>query len=325
MNKIHCGDFVMNLIHNAGLDLNLLRVFDAVMQARSASGAAGLLGVSQSAVSHGLARLREIAGDPLFVRSGGRMEPTPRAQRMAAPVRDALVLAAETLRGDAGAAFDPARGRRAFTIGAGDYAATAVLGGLVTEIAAAGWDIGLSVLPADRFTAPRMLDAGEIDLAIGLLPFSQHWHERQALFVETQACLFDGRRLGLSAPVSVAEFLSLPHLVPSLKGEFDSFVDEELAARGQARRSILATAHFLSIPLLLRSTAAFATLPTRLCAACANAASLTISPLPVPVRQFEVSMLWHRRDSASAAQRWLRDRIAATNPPDPRDPPPCPG
>ncbi len=316
MNKAVLYDIVMNLFHNA--DLNLLRVFDAVMQARSASRAAALLGVSQSAVSHGLARLREITGDPLFVRSAGRMEPTPRAQRMAAPVRDALVLAAETLRGDGEAQFDPARGRRVFTIGAGDYAAAVVLGGLVAEISARGWDIGISVLPADRVTAPRMLDAGEIDLALGLMPVSQRWHEHQVLFTETQACLFDGRRLGMAAPVSVAEFLSLPHLVPSLKGEFESFVDEELAARGHARRSILATAHFLSIPLLLRSTAAFATLPTRLCAACANAASLTISPLPVPVRRFEVSMLWHKRDSASAAQRWLRARIAAANPAEPR-------
>lgn len=304
----------MKRIHSATLDLNLLKVFDAVMEARSASRAAALLGISQSAVSHALGRLREVTGDPLFVRTAGRMEPTARAQRLAAPMHEALVQATRALSPDFEEAFDPAGSDRVFTLGAGDYAATVLLNGLVAEIAGAGWDIRLAVLPVDRHTAPDMLDSGRIDLALGLLPQQRRWHESAVLFEEVQSCVFDGARLGIEAPISLAQFCALPHLVPSLHADFATFVDEELAARGLARRSVFATAHFLSIPLMLKRADAIASLPRRLCLACANASALTVSPLPVPARRFDVSLLWHRRDTASPAHRWLRDRIAAHNP-----------
>ncbi|MGK7870053.1 LysR family transcriptional regulator [Falsiroseomonas sp. E2-1-a20] len=305
----------MNRIHSAALDLNLLKLFDAVMETRSVSRAAVLLGLSQSAVSHGLARLREVVGDPLFIRSGGRMEPTARAQRLAEPMRDALVLAASALSPDAAQAFDPAAGRRVFTIGAGDYAAAVLLGGFVAEVAAAGWDLGIAVLPVDRQSAPAMLDAGQIDLALGLLPQRRRWHEGRVLYEEVQACVFDGARLGIAAPIVLEQFCALPQIVPSLHGDFTSWVEEELDRLGQRRRVVMATAHFLSIPMLLKQVPAVATLPRRLCMACANAAALTVSPLPFPPRRFEISMLWHRRDSNAAAQIWLRDRIAAHNSP----------
>lgn len=304
----------MNQIHNGALDLNLLKVFDAVMQTRSVSRAAGLLGVGQSAVSHGLARLREVTRDPLFVRTAGRMEPTSRAQRLAEPMREALMLAVRALAPDLAGPFDPGLGRTVFTIGASDYAASVLLSSLLSEIAASGWDIGVSVRPLDRRTASDLLDAGDIDLALGLLPKVQPWQERQVLFEESHACLFDGARLGLSAPIGAADFVRLPHIVPSLHGEFTSFVDAALEAEGLGRRCIMATAHFLTIPLMLKTVPAITTLPIRLSTACANAAALTVSPLPIASPRFDVSMLWHRRDSKSAAHQWIRDRIVALNP-----------
>lgn len=306
----------MNSIHSSALDLNLLKVFDAVMQTRSVSRAAELLGIGQSAVSHSLGRLRDVTRDPLFVRTAGRMEPTSRAQRLAGPAREALVLASRTLAAELGGAFDPALGRTTFSIGAGDYAAPVLLSGLLAEIAAAGWDIGLSVRPLDRRTASDLLDAGEIDMALGLLPKVQPWQERHVLFEESHACLFEGTRLGLSAPITLGDFVGLPHIVPSLHGEFTSFVDAGLEASGRGRRCIMATAHFLSIPLMLKTVSAIATLPVRLSIACANAAALTVSPLPFAGPRFDVSMLWHRRDSASAAHRWLRERIIGLNSPE---------
>lgn len=304
----------MKSVHSAELDLNLLKLFDAIMQTRSVSNAAVLLGVGQSAVSHGLARLREVTGDPLFIRSGGRMEPTARAQRLAEPVREALLTAVGALSALPDETFDPRQTRRVFTLGAGDYAATVLLGGLLQEIAEQHWQVRIAVLPVDRQSAPDMLDQGRIDLALGLLPTIRRWHERTVLFEELQACVFDGRRLGIAAPITLDDFLALPHLVPSLHADFPTFVDEELAAIGRERRTIMATAHFLSIPLLLKRAPAISTLPRRLCVACANAAALTVSALPVPVRRFDISMLWHRRDSGSVAHRWLRDRIVALNP-----------
>jgi DNA-binding transcriptional LysR family regulator len=303
----------MSQVHSPALDLNLLKVFDAVMETRSASRAAARLGIGQSAVSHGLARLRAATGDALFVRSATGLEPTARAQRLAEPVREALLLAAGALLPAAEAAFDPARRRAEFRIGAGDYAAAVLLRGLVAEIATMGWDIGLAVRPIDRSSAPDLLDAGEIDLALGLFASPRRWQERQVLFEEGHACLFDGARLGIAAPIPLDRFAALPHLVPTLHGEFASFVDAALEARGLRRRSILATAHFLSLPLLLKAVPAVATLPLRLSQQCANAAALTVSPLPFDGLRFEVSMPWHKRDSQVAAQRWLRGRVVAHN------------
>lgn len=303
----------MNQIHTAALDLNLLKIFDAVMETRSASRAAARLGVGQSAVSHGLARLRATTGDALFLRSAGGLEPTARALRLAETVREALLLAARALLPDAETPFDPAARREVFRIGAGDYAAAVLLPGLVAEIAAAGWDIGIAVRPVDRRSAPDLLDAGEIDLALGMLSAPRRWQERQVLFEEGHACLFDGARLGLAAPITLERFAALPHVLPTLHGEFSSFVDAALEARGLRRRSILATAHFLGIPLLLTSAPAIATLPQRLSRVCANAAALTASPLPFDTPRFDVSMLWHRRDTQAAAHRWLRARLMAHN------------
>lgn len=305
----------MSRIHSTALDLNLLKVFDAVMEARSASRAAARLGVSQSAVSHGLARLRAATGDPLFLRTAAGLQPTARAERLAEPVREALLLATRALLPEEETEFDPAARRQEFRIGAGDYAAAVLLGGLVAEVAAQGWDIGLAVRPIDRRSAPDLLDAGEIDLALGMLAPPRRWQERQVLFEEDHACLFDGARLGVAAPIALDRFAALPHVLPSLHGEFSSFVDVALEARGLRRRSILATAHFLGIPLLLARVPAIATLPRRLSVLCANAARLTVSPLPFPGPRFDVSMLWHRRDGASAAHRWLRARLVAHNPP----------
>jgi LysR family transcriptional regulator, mexEF-oprN operon transcriptional activator len=305
----------MNKVHSTPLDLNLLKVFNAVMETRSASRAAARLGVGQSAVSHGLARLRTMTGDALFIRGGAGLEPTARALRLADPVREALLLATRALLPDAGQEFDPAARREVFRIGAGDYAAAVLLRGLVAEIAAAGWDIGLAVRPIDRRSAPDLLDAGEIDLALGMLAAPRRWQERQVLFEEGHACLFDGARLGIAAPIPLDRFAALPHVLPTLHGEFSSFVDAALEARGLRRRSILATAHFLGIPLLLTSVPAIATLPLRLSRLCANAAALTASPLPFDGPCFDVSMLWHQRDGTSAAHRWLRKRIVALNSP----------
>ena len=122
-----------------------------------------------------------------------------------------------------------------------------------------------------------------------------------------------GRRRAL-----LDRFAALPHIVPTLHGEFSSFVDVALEAQGLRRRSILATAHFLGIPLLLKAVPAIATLPLRLSQQCANAAALSASPLPFVAPRFDVSMLWHRRDTPVAAHRWLRERLMAHNPAEPR-------
>lgn len=297
----------MSQIHSERLDLNLIKMFDAVMETRSVSRAAALLGVSQSAVSHALARLRDLIGDPLFIRTAGRMEPTPRAQRLAEPLRDLMLGAARALSAEE--TFDPRRDARSFRIAASDSIQTVLLSGLLTD-AAAGLRVSLVLRSLDPDHALDGLDAGEVDLAIGFLPTSRRWHERQRLYAETHRCLFDPTLVPLSPPVGMEEFVRHPHIVPSLRGELSSFVDRALEERGLSRQVVASTTQFLAIPMLLKTAPMIATLPGRLARYCAAAAALTHSPLPFPSPDYEVSMVWHKRDNGSASHGWLRGRIA---------------
>ncbi len=298
----------MNPIHDPAFDLNLLKVFDALMQARSVSRAAGLLGVTQSAVSHALARLRVLAGDPLFVRGAGGMQPTPRAGRLAEPLRDALLAAARALaREDA---FDPLQEARVFTVAASDSLQTVLLGRVLAGLAAPGMRPALRLRSLDAEAALQALDAGEIDAAVGYLPRLRRWHRRQVLFSESHACLFNPALLPLPVPVSLQDFAACAHVVPSLRGELSSFVDEALERHGLRRRVVGATAQFLLLPMLLTQAPLMATLPSRLAAFCAGVAWLATSPLPVPVASYDVTLAWHSRDAASPALQWLLARIA---------------
>jgi DNA-binding transcriptional LysR family regulator len=147
----------MNRVHRPEFDLNLLKVFDAMLETRSASQAAAALGLSQSAVSHALARLREQVSDPLVVRVGGRMEPTPRALRLADPLRVALEAAARI--GASEDSFDPARNGRVFCIAASDSIQAALLGTLLRNIAAPGLRVAVRLLNLERDAALAALDS----------------------------------------------------------------------------------------------------------------------------------------------------------------------
>lgn len=300
----------MNRIHSTDLDLNLLKVFDALFQARSASRAAAALGVGQSAVSHALARLRATVGDPLFVRVAGRMEPTPRAQRLAESVREALLAAGRALSAED--RFDPAEDARVFEVSAPDALQTVLLSRVVADLAAAGLRPALRLRSLDRDTSLAALDAGELDLVVGYLPRVRRWHERVVLYEEGHVCLFNPRLLPLPVPVPADVFAAHPHVVPSLRGEMSSFVDEALGAMGLRRRVVATTSEFLAIPIMLHTAPVIATLPARLARQCANVGRLATSPLPFPSPpRFGVSMVWHRRDAASPSLAWLRERVQA--------------
>lgn len=302
---------MMKRIHNADLDLNLLKVFDALFDTHSASRAAANLGVSQSAVSHALARLRTLFRDPLFVRTAGRMEPTPRAQRLAEPVREALVAAARALAAEE--TFDPRRDPRIFSIGASDSLQTVLFSRALSGLAEEGMRPVLRLRSLDRDAALVALDEGEIDLAVGYLPQIRRWHDREVLYEEGHVCLFNPRLLSLPVPLSLEAYIAHGHIMPSLRGEVTSFVDEALDALGRQRRVVATTTEFLAIPMILHQAPLIATLPKRLAQYCANAASLATSPLPFASPKFQVSMVWHRRDSGSPSCAWLRHCIAAAN------------
>ncbi len=300
----------MKRIHSPALDLNLIKMFDALLEARSVSRAAETLGVSQSAVSHALGRLRTLVGDPLFVRTGGRMEPTPRAQRLAEPLRELLLGAARALSVEE--SFDPLLEDRSFTICTSDAVQAVLLTGLLRDISTEGREesrVSIALRSLDPDAMLNGLDDGTIDLVIGYLPEVRRWHDREFLYLENHACLFNPDLVPLAPPISLEDYTRYPHLMPALRGGFSSFIDDDLHALGTKRRVAASTTQFLAIPMMLKQTAMITTLPTRTAQFCAEAVGLTISPLPFPSEDFEVSMGWHRRNTGSPSHNWLRQRI----------------
>lgn len=310
MNNPETAHIDMKRIHSPTLDLNLIKVFDALLESRSVSRAADALGVSQSAVSHALGRLRTLVGDPLFVRTGGRMEPTPRAQRLAEPLRELLLGAARALSVEE--SFDPRLEDRSFSICTSDAVQAVLLTGLLRDLSDQSGEAGrvsLSLRSLDPDAMLNGLDDGTIDLVIGYLPEVRRWHDREYLYTDNHVCLFNPDLVPLTAPISLEDYTRYPHLMPSLRGGLSSFIDDDLSALGTQRRVAASTTQFLAIPMMLKHTAMITTLPTRTAEFCAKAVGLAISPLPFPSEDYDVSMAWHRRNTGSPSHGWLRQRV----------------
>ncbi|RYY60347.1 MAG: LysR family transcriptional regulator, partial [Comamonadaceae bacterium] len=158
----------MQPMHLNAIDLNLLRLFDAVYRTRSVSRAAEMLGLTQPAASQGLTRLRTLIQDPLFMRSGGGVQPTPKAQRLADPVRQALATLEQALGETAG--FDPAQSTRSFHIHMSDIGESRFLPELMVALRERAPGVRIETRPVPREQISAALDAGRIDFAFGFLP-----------------------------------------------------------------------------------------------------------------------------------------------------------
>lgn len=286
------------------LDLNLLTAFEALMIERNVTLAARRFGVGQPAMSYSLARLRDWFGDPLFIRTADAMQPTLRALELAEPIARILGEIRETLLADR--EFRPATQDRLFRIGASDQAEVAMLPPVLAELRKAAPSSRLTVTHVDRDSVSAMLESGAIDLALGFFPERAGAEKSEILFREEFVCLFDPLACGAVAPISLATYLELPHLLMSLRPELTGAIDASLARKGHRRFVLMSTPHFLAIPFLLRGLRAVAAVPTRLAQNWTKIGGLAMSPLPVEIDGYDVSMLWHARTDNDPAQAFIR-------------------
>ncbi len=287
------------------LDLNLLRVFDAVLRARSVTAAAGQLALTQPAASNALARLRSVFGDALFLRTPQGMEPTPFARELAEPVRQALALLESALAHGPG--FDPATSGRRFRFYMSDLGQIEFLPPLVERVR--------RIAPGVRLEAPALepehvadaLTAGSIDLAVGFLPALGPPLRRQALFSDPYLCLM---RAGHPiATLTKKKFLEASHVLVTYRGGH-RVVEEALERAGAASRIVLRVPHFTVVPMVLERTDLILTLPARVARAFERRGRLKALPPPVPVPPANVAVHWHERFDADAGNRWLREQLA---------------
>jgi DNA-binding transcriptional LysR family regulator len=291
------------------LDLTLLLVFLGLLRHRKARAVAAELGLTQSAISQALRRLRAVFGDPLFLRRPHGMEPTAVAMALEAP----LARAVEGLRGALGMAraFDPARAEGVVRIAALDAEQAVLVPPLAARLRAAAPGLRLAVLPLSRAAAVEALADGRADLALGFLWDAPGTVSAELLY--TEGFLVAGRAEVLhEAPgLSLAAYCAADHILVSPAGDLRGIVDDRLEAAGRARRVVLSLPAFLPALAAAAASAALVTLPARVARRFAPGFGLVLAEPPVAIRRFPVSVFWHRRNDADPRTAWLRAQLAA--------------
>jgi DNA-binding transcriptional LysR family regulator len=304
------------------LDLNLLRVFDEAMVERNLTRAAAKLAMTQPAVSNALRRLRDALHDDLLVRAGYGVEPTPRALELWPAVRAAL----EGLRAAMGpGAFDPREARDSFAIAMADATAALLMPPLVRRLEAEAPGVTLRSLPLLTRDPRALLAAAQADVGIGHFPavLAALEHADAAdeggLPAFAAERLYDGRyvcvmRAGhplAQGPLDLDRYCAARHLLVSFSGRPFGFVDEALAALGRRRRVVLTVNQFFTAGQVVTQTDLLTVLPRHFLVTTGIASQLLTRPLPMDLPVVHVDLLWHRRQAARAAHRWLREAIAA--------------
>jgi DNA-binding transcriptional LysR family regulator len=289
------------------IDLNLLTVFDAIMQERSVTRAGARLGLSQPAMSHALTRLRHMLKDELFVRSPKGMIPTPRAEQLAVPVRAALDGFQQAL---APTAFEPANATQTFRVAVDNYAAIVLVGPLVARIVKLAPGVTMDFRASGTLNLPDLLDRAEIDLAVGsFAEQGERFSHQRLLRDEFVAVLRKSHPATAARGLSLETFAALPHLDISSLNPPTGFIDEALARRKRKRRIAL-RAPFLSAVRILAASDMVAVLPKGIAEELVRYRPLAIAALPHQSPNIETAMIWPRRLDNQPAHRWLRDHIA---------------
>lgn len=298
----------MNNAKIRALDMTALCVFAALMEEGSVVRAADRLGMTQSAVSHALRRLRTLWDDPLFVRSPSGMAPTAKARRLAPGVADAVRDLARLV--EPGGVFDPSRAARQFTIGLSDYAAAAYLPRLLAREALSAEGVSLRVRHTSRALGFDMLRRGEVELVIGNYPEAPADLRQEPLADQDFVCAAaEGHPAFAGSALEMDGYLDAEHLHVSLAGEPYGPVDAALTKIGRKRRVAVTVPHFLLAGTLLPGTRLISTEPRAVLTPMAEPFGLVLREPPFDAGTFGFSMLWHRRADSDPGLDWLRGAL----------------
>lgn len=289
-------------------DLNLLRVLDALLHERNVSRAAQRLALSQPAVSNALGRLRELLDDPLLVRVGRTMQPTPRALSLETPIRDALRQIEHTL--NAGDCFDPATSRQRFVIAVTDYVELICMPPLMARLAEVAPGIRLAIRHLTPTLPAEALDNGEIDLAVGrFLDIPARFHSR-CWTSETLQVALRKRHPHASERLELDDFLRLRHLWVH-GGQTRGMVDQWLEEQGLKREVVYTTPNYLQAAHIVASSDLAAVLPAQLAQQFAKLLPLQLFDLPFDLGSFQLDIISVAQRERDAALQWLIAQIVS--------------
>lgn len=302
----------MHTIHIASIDLNLLVALDALLTERNVTRAAARIGVTQSAMSHSLKRLREMIGDPLLVRSQGEMVPTVRAETLAIPMRRAFREIESALA--APVPFNPKTATLRITIATSDYAEFVLLPRLVERLSreAPNVDVHVRQVETEMLSGLR---TGGVDLAI--FPIFQQIPEAgfftRRLFDDDLVCVMRKKHPLAKTKLTLARYLAASHVLIAPRGTEGGIIDDALARIKRKRRVAIMVPQFLIAPHLVTNSDLLLTLATRVARALERPLDLVMKPVPLEIHEkqasFTMACVWHERTQNDPGHRWFRELL----------------
>lgn len=290
------------------LDLNLLKIFAALIEEGSVTAAGERLSLAQSTVSHSLARLREAFNDPLFVRSTRGLRATPRAQALHGPVIRAMGIIQEAL--DQHQVFDPAISTRTFNLAMTDVGEMLFAPALAARIRKLAPDVRTVIHQLPRQEYKEALESGTVDLAIGQLPTGQADLVQQLLSHEEFECYARKGHPILAQP-TMESFLAADHLAIGKPAVTELHIQKALGALAAKRRVTLELRHYLPAAFVLAQTDLVAVFPRTLRDFLSSFETLCRFTPPFTIEPMIIRQFWHARSTHDEACKWLRSQVAA--------------
>lgn len=286
-------------------DLNLLKLLQALIEERSVTRAGARIGLSQPAASRGLARLRHLLDDRLVVRSSNGLALTPRAEALAAPVRDVLGRMKDIL---APVDFDPACATGRVSIAANDRIGMMLAPTLVAQMTDAAPSLQLD-LPQSSGDNVGQVTNGSVDLALGVFDELPAGLFQRVLFKENYVCLVRRDHSATIQCLTPAGFAAMPHVTVQISGMGESAVDTALASAGLNRRIAARVPHFVTAVAIVVENDMVISLPERLARRFATTLPVSCIPMPIPIPAIATTMIWHERRQDDPLHQWLRDQV----------------
>lgn len=297
-------------MHITDVDLNLLRLFDAVHRTRHVSRAAESQGLTQPAASQGLRRLRALLADPLFVRSGGGVRPTPKAEALAPAVRQALQLLEQAL--GAVSTFDPMQSGKTFRLHLNDIGESHFLPRLMRFLRREAPGVRLESHTVPQESIADALDSGRIDFAIGFLPGVEGMRKTALLSDHYAVLLRAGHPIARSfraARRQGADGLACLQALELVVVRSHSDTQRMLEQLGLSDRIRLTCQHFLALPGIVQATDLGVVMPSIVARTFVREGGHVLIEPDLPLRDFTVHLHWSRRHEDDPAHRWLREQV----------------
>lgn len=289
------------------LDLNLLLVFDALYQERSASRAARRLGLSQPTVSVALNKLRSVFNDQLFIKTVDGMQPTPRAAALCLPIAGVL----QTIKQEIliGAPFDPCTTEREFKVGFGEIGELSFMPRLLKQLTLRAPGARLVVHSIDSRTIAEALEDGKVEIALGYATLLSSSIVKERLFLHSLSCIASADYPLPNEPLTIQQFAAMRHALLGTPAGYYEVYEDVFKKEGIELNVVVTAPRLVALPQIIPGSDLVAIVPKTVAQFYRADPRFREIPLPFPVKPFEINQFWHKRFQDDPASIWLRELI----------------